>query len=264
MDKNFGLLSGTSVNSSTLPISTMYGGLPGGSTSPVSSGALASISIPARDGTTYSGAAQQFTIAFSSRQSPTNLIVNLEAAISGTHDLIAVDSGPSGINTATRYYAWPVSDRMYYAHMPRSAASATWSLIFTGVSSAISLADIFIGDAISVDSPIASGLSHTIVDPSIITYADSGRAYALKKSQYQTIDGLRLSYLSRSQVTALKTFSEDKGLVDPFWVALDPANKWDGPAFGASFGAYVFSSMPLFTHDFKDKFTASFSLREAL
>ena len=265
LDTNFATLTGTTIGSSTPPVSTLYGGQPGDPSSPLSSGSLASVSIPYRDGSTYSGAAQQFTITFQSAQQPANLIVTLDDPITIAHELVLIDAGPSAINTAKRYYAWPVNDRTYYVYVPKPSASTTWTLIFIGgLTAAVTMTDIFIGSSVAVDAPIASGLSHSIVDPSIITYADSGRAYAVKKTQYQTVSGLRLAYLDRHQVTALKTFSEAKGLTDPFWIAIDPDNKWDGPAFGMSFGAYVFSAMPTFTHDFLDRFTASFSLREAL
>lgn len=266
LDQNFATVTGTTVNASQPRISTMYGGQPGDpSSSSPSSGALASISTFYRDGSVYSGSAQQFTISFSAPRAPSNFIIKLAFSVTGSHEVVIFDAGISGLNAAKRIYAWPVNENMYYAYVPEPTPSNIWTVVFIGVGSqTLMLDDLFIGDAVAVNSPVATGLSHTTVDPSIITYADSGRAYAVKKTQYQTISSLRLPYLNRHQVTAFKSFSEVKGLTDPFWISMDPMNDWDGPSFGMSFGAYTFSSIPTFTHDFLDKFTASFSLREAL
>ena len=261
LDDNFLTNSSSTINSSAAPVSTLYGGSPGVATSPTASAALASFSTKLRDGTDFSGASQLFTVALSSSQSVSNIVINLSDDIDT--NIVVLDSGSSGFASASRYNGWRIAPDMYYVYLPSSASSATWSIVFT-TSSSVSISDIFFGSSVDLNTPLSRGFSHSVVDPSVITYADSGRAYSVLKAKYQTISGITLSYLNRHQINALKEFSEDKGLTEPFWAVLDPENKWDGPAFGMSFGAYTFSSMPVFAHDFLDKFSASFDLREGL
>lgn len=126
------------------------------------------------------------------------------------------------------------------------------------------LNDIFLGTAVEVDTPASTGLSFTLEDPSFITYSDSGRGYSVRKPKYWKIGSMTLPFLGRCQRDALIRFYEEKGLTEPFWVSIDPQDRWDGPSFGASFASYRFDSPPSFTHNFRDRFSASISLREAL
>lgn len=126
------------------------------------------------------------------------------------------------------------------------------------------LNDLFFGTAVAVDTPASTGLSFTLEDPSFITYSDSGRGYAVRKPKYYKISSLTLPFLDRCQRDALIRFYEEKGITEPFWVSLDPQDRWDGPSFGTSFGSFRFDSAPSFTHNFRDRFSASISLREAL
>ena len=160
----------------------------------------------------------------------------------------------------------PPDVRMYYFHLPDGTSSRTWALVRAGggTQDDFSLWDSFIGNPIQVKSTISSGLSYQLIDPSLIGYSDSGRQYSVRKPKFYQISGLNLPYIGRNQRSALMRFYEQKGVTEPFWVAIDPDNHWDGPAFGPSFGAYRFESPPAFSHDFLDKFSVSMSLREAL
>lgn len=160
----------------------------------------------------------------------------------------------------------PPDVRMYYYHLPDDAASQQWSVIRIGVGSHddFALWDTFLGQSVRVRSTISAGLSYQLVDPSLVTYSDSGRQYSVRKPKYYQISGLNLPFVNRHQRTALMQFYELKGVTEPFWVAMDPEDHWDGPSFGPSFGAYRFDGAPAFTHNFLDKFSISLSLREAL
>ena len=160
----------------------------------------------------------------------------------------------------------PPTVRMYYFHVPAGTGSREWALVRmrAGDHDKFSLWDSFIGQGIKVNSTISAGLSYQLVDPSLIGYSDSGRQYSVRKPKYYQISGLNLPFINRSQRSAMMRFYEQKGVTEPFWVSLDPDNKWDGPAFGPSFGAYRFEGPPAFTHNFLDKFSVSMSLREAL
>ena len=156
--------------------------------------------------------------------------------------------------------------QMYYYHLTEEVRSSQWLLIVTGTTGSgdLSLWDSFIGKSVQVRSTISSGLNYQLVDPSLIGYSDSGRQYSVRKPKYYQISSLNLPFINRNQRSALMRFYEQKGVTEPFWVAMDPDDHWDGPAFGPSFGAYRFESPPSFTHDFLDKFSVSMSLREAL
>ena len=160
----------------------------------------------------------------------------------------------------------PPTVQMYYFHMPEEISSRYWAIIRaqSGTQSRFSLWDSFVGNGIKVNSTISAGLNYQLVDPSLIGYSDSGRQYSVRKPKYYQISSLNLPFIGRNQRSALMRFYEQKGVTEPFWVSLDPDNKWDGPAFGPSFGAYRFEAPPSFTHDFLDKFSVSMSLREAL
>ena len=272
LDGNLLTTTGSTVNTTTPPVSSLYEGAPNQTPTPVTSTTLSSLSIDLRDGTTYSGAAQLFAVAPVAAVAPavdvppSNVVVTLSADIDEGDDtaFIVLDKSSSAFGSARRWYGWQVSPRVFYAYLPDDVVSTAWSLVFTGQSSPIMMSDIFFGSAVDLSTGVSKGLSHQVIDPSVITYADSGRAYAVRKALYQTVNNIRLSYLRRHQIRELKLFSERKGVTEPFWAVMDPENHWDGPSFGATYGAYTFTSMPRFTHDFLDRFTAGFDLREAL
>lgn len=155
----------------------------------------------------------------------------------------------------------------FYVNIPRNVSYRYYRVkLFNpaGTSGQIKIKDIFLGDSVDVDRAPAKGLSHQTVDPSQVFRAQSGREYWLRKTKYQTISGISFPLLRRWQVAALKTWSDGVGLTDPFWVILDPADCFDGPSFGASFGAYRLAAMPSFSHQVVQYWSASLSLKEAL
>lgn len=153
-----------------------------------------------------------------------------------------------------------------YGHIEGTESARYWYVFRQDflATEVFSLVDGFLGGAVDVQSTISAGLNYQLMDPSILTYTDSGRAYAIRKPKYHMISGLNLPFLSRNQREEIMRFYNRKGITEPFWVAMDPENKWDGPAFGASFGIYRFASPPSFQHNFRDKFSVSMQLREAL
>lgn len=158
---------------------------------------------------------------------------------------------------------------LYFDHTSDAAANF-WVLVRrppAGVSRdarRFTLNDLFLGTSVAVDTPASTGLSFKLEDPSFITYSDSGRGYAVRKPKYYRISSMTLPFLGRCQRDALIRFYEKKGITEPFWVSIDPQDRWDGPSFGTSFGSFRFDSAPAFTHNFRDRFSASISLREAL
>ena len=156
--------------------------------------------------------------------------------------------------------------QIYYVHLPEETLSQTWILVRAraGLHRSFFLRDSFIGESVKVRSTISSGLSYKLTDPSFFFYSDSGRGYSVRKPKFYQISGVNLPFISRHQRSEMLKFYEKKGITEPFWVALDPEDHWDGPSFGPSFGAYRFEGAPSFTHNFLDKFSVNFSLREAL
>ena len=155
---------------------------------------------------------------------------------------------------------------MYYGYIPDGPAYRFWYIVRENPvdSDDFYFIDGFLGNAVNVQSTISAGLNYQLIDPSILTYTDSGRGYAIRKPKYHMVSGLNLPYLSRGQREEMMRFYNRKGTTEPFWVAMDPENKWDGPAMGMSFGAYRFNSPPNVQHNFRDKFSISMQLREAL
>ena len=267
IDNNLMLSRLAMINNAAPPISTLFGNLPGGNTATVSSSSISAEGLSAREGIVETSAAI-FKVDLGADKATSNIICIFNGLqLSRTVELVAVPIADptqgvdySGLET---YKGWRAGPEIFYLNVEPSKVSRYWHLLFIGGMS-LELSDIFVGQSVNVNSAISSGLAHQTNDPSQITYADSGRAYAVRRPLYQVVNSLTLPFLDRGQVTEFKRFSERKGLTEPFWVAIDPANLWDGPSFGATFGAYRFASMPNFSHAFLDKFNVSFSLREVL
>ena len=266
LDGNLLLSRVAMIAETTPPISTLFGNLPGGNTKAISRNVENFEGLSAREGVAE-GSGSIFRVDLGA----SSLISNIVMIFNGlpperSVEFVAVPV--SALDQSTDYLGlqtfkgWRAGNEVFYLHLNPAHQSQFWHLIFIG--SPLTLTDGFMGGAVNVNSAISAGLSHQTVDPSQITYADSGRAYAVRRSTYQRVGSLTLPFLNRSQVQEFKRFSDRMGLTEPFWVAIDPENFWDGPAFGASFGAYRFGTMPAFSHNFKANFSASFELREVL
>ena len=166
------------------------------------------------------------------------------------------------------YFGRRVSPELFYYYLPRNISYRYLRIkLFDPISvssGTIKIKDIFIGDSVDLDRAPGRGISHQSVDTTTPFQAESGREYFLERPLYQSLSGIELPLLKRYQVSALKIWSDQMGISRPFWAILDPSGVWDGPVFGASFGTYRLETMPTFTHQFSDYWSASLSLREVL
>ena len=161
-----------------------------------------------------------------------------------------------------------VSRDYWYVNLPRNLYYRYYriKLFVPNVATmpAAVLKDVFLGDSVDMESAPARGLSHIMRDPSVKFTSESGRKYWHRRQKYQKINDIEFPLIQRWQVSALKIWSDRVGLTDPFWAILDPHGNWDGPLFGASFGVFRFSVLPLFYHVAGDYWSVKFSLEEAL
>ena len=174
-----------------------------------------------------------------------------------------------------RFFGRRASRTHFYALMPRNISyryyriklfkqneannSSTRPTLYDAV-----VKDLYVGGVVDLDRPPARGLSHQSIDLTQVFQAESGREYFLDKPIYQTISGIEFPLLQRYQVSALKIWSDQIGISHPFFAVLDPSGKWDGPAFGASFGFFRMTSLPLFTHQFTNYWSTTLNLKEVL
>ena len=267
MMNNFLLGQTPSINGADIPISTMFEGT-NQNTTPIAGQTQRLTNLMTRSGESFSGNCRVFSIDLGEAQLPQNLIaIFKDLDLSKKSEMILAETPNPTVTDLSGiklYYSWRAGPEIYYCHLENPQSARYWKMIFVGEEMDQSLTDIFFGGSVNVEAAVSAGITHNVVDPSQLTYVDSGRAYAIRRPQYQVVSGIRLPFLNRQQVTAFKNFSNSKGITEPFWVSIDPQNLWDGPAFSATFGAYRFDGMPVFNHEFLDKFSASFSLREAL
>ena len=266
MMNNFLLGQPPSINGDDIPISTMFEGSNQGVNVAGETQNLSNLITRSKEN--FSGNCRVFSIDLGEPRPPQNLIAIFKGLDLGKNSEMILAETPvptatdlAGINL---HHGWRAGPEVYYCHLVSPQPAQYWKLIFLGEEMDQDLTDIFFGGSVEVEAAVSVGITHNVVDPSQLTYVDSGRAYAIRRPQYQVVSGIRLPFLNRQQVTAFKNFSNSKGITEPFWVSIDPQNLWDGPAFSATFGAYRFDGMPVFNHEFLDKFSASFSLREAL
>ena len=265
IDDNFVLDANAQINGRAAPVSTLFEAPHDRELVPVNLLTKSVSNLRVND-ENVSISAHVLQIDLGNSRSPTNLIMVFKGlALDRLPELFVAPvpslstSNYSGIYA---YRGWRAGAEIFYLYVNPTAESRYWHAIFTSNPGA--LTDTFLGGSASVNQVVSKGLNHKVYDPSQFVYSDSGRFYAVRRPKYQTITNLRLPFLDRRQVTALKQFSEKKGITEPFWISIDPDNRWDGPSFGATFGAYRFDTMPTFSHAFLDKFTATFNLREVL
>lgn len=279
LDRNYLVEGGSRLSGGSRPrVSPMLGG----GTEPALTDEFLSTSISNLDGKSGSFGSQKFQ--FAGARTPDNALFFVQRQSDNTDNFgdfyFAPTTSHSQSNFAnTKVYKLHevgeqiITDsfgsstvKLYYFHLPDEVSSQTWILVRASSvrNGQFFLYDSFIGESVKVRSTISAGLSYELTDPSLFFYADSGRGYSVRKPKFYRISSVNLPFISRNQRSAMLKFFEKKGITEPFWVALDPDDHWDGPRFGASFGAYRFEAAPKFTHNFLDKFSVSFALREAL
>lgn len=176
-------------------------------------------------------------------------------------------NGNTGYTPDDIYFFRRAAKDIYYVNLPRNVSYRYYRIkLFRdpNISGSLDITDIFVGDSVDIDRPPAQGLEHQSEDLSTSFTADSGRQYFQVKAIKQAVRALSFPLLEKWQVSALKIWSDEVGLTEPFWAILDPAGHWDGPSYGASFGIYRLAEMPIFRHEFNCYWSASLVLSEAL
>lgn len=110
---------------------------------------------------------------------------------------------------------------------------------------------------------VQNGFSKTVVDPSVVSYADSGVPYFRKKTKYKRMDNVTVAFSNTSERTEFELFWNECGLTSPFFVVFDPELCVTSSINDLS-GLFFFDGDPVFNHNFSQYFDIAFNLREAL
>lgn len=110
---------------------------------------------------------------------------------------------------------------------------------------------------------IQNGFSKTIVDPSVVSYADSGVPYFRRKTKYKRMDNVTVAFASTSERTEFELFWNECGLTSPFFAVFDPELCVTSSINDLS-GLFFFDGDPVFNHNFSQYFDIAFNLRETL
>lgn len=143
-----------------------------------------------------------------------------------------------------------------------------WKFELTDISNTlgpnISLSHIYLGDYVTfLERDVAHGYNKTMIDPSTVTTAESGALYFDTKSKFASFSELRLDILKRADKDALESLFYRTGKTIPFYCSIDPLSYYTDTIDELTKFVY-FSSEPNFIHTFRDMFSTSLNLREAV
>ena len=273
-------LAGSNTALNPKPISYKFGGSAdtSGSTWALTSGVKAT----QIDQTYYSGRAFTFDVDLGELKRPTNLLFrwgspSVGLSVSEFWQGIVecrIDSPfPSSQDQTTYsiddiFYSRRPAEDYFYFFLSRNRSYRYFRMKlfnpsgFSSPSSTLQLWDIYLGDSLDIDRSPTPGMSYQSTDSSEVYVSESGREYFHERSIVQGITTLVFDNLQRYQATSIKAWSDNIGITTPFWVILDPWGGWDAPAYGASFGVYRLESMPSFSAEFPNGWSASLVLKE--
>jgi hypothetical protein len=123
---------------------------------------------------------------------------------------------------------------------------------------------LYVGDYSNFDSKnIGTGFDWTYEDASELSAADAGQVYGNSRTAIRVLDSLTVGLARPEHGAFLKRIYKLKGLVTPFFVALDPTSYLSDT--DDEYLAYVrFTAPPRGQHIIRNIFELQFAIREAL
>lgn len=149
----------------------------------------------------------------------------------------------------TRYRYW----RFYYEDIYNAAGPE-----------GISIGNIYLGDYVTFTSKnVSNGFGFETVDPSERVTSDNGTIYFDEKTNYFSLDGLKMGLIDLATRDSLLQIYRKVKTTTPFYVSLDPRLSISTDI--EDFTKYViFDGQPSYAHVIYDTFNMNFKLREVL
>lgn len=123
---------------------------------------------------------------------------------------------------------------------------------------------LYLGDYDTMtNTNIAQGFQESLIDPTVVKKSDAGSKFFRLKSKYASLKGLQINNLSQAERVILKTFFQDKGISEPFYVSIDPTQA--ASATIDELTKFVhFEGNPSINHVFLNTYSISFALSEVI
>lgn len=126
----------------------------------------------------------------------------------------------------------------------------------------ISMSHIYLGDYLTfTNRDVGHGYNKAMIDPSIVTVAESGAMYFDTKSKFASFSELKLDILERTDKDYLESLFYRTGKTIPFYCSIDPLSYYTTNIYELTKFVY-FTSEPYFNHTFRDMFTTTLNVRE--